>query len=628
MCGISGILLAKRNLDRRELSLMVNAMQHRGPDDQGIWCNQYIGLGHNRLSIIDLSSAGHQPMVSEGKHSVIVFNGEIYNFREIRASLEKKGYVFQSKTDTEVVLNAYQQHDVGCLDLLEGMFAFAIWATDKRVLFLARDRLGKKPLYYYYDGQKFAFSSEIKALLQLEWVPRELDLAAIKEYLTLQYIPAPNTVFRKISKLLPGHFLKVKRENDHLSLSESCYWDLSEKKPFSATDNSTILEEAEQLLIHSVKKRLIADVEIGVLLSGGIDSSLIASIAQKQSPRPLKTFSVKFDDSSLSEEKYSRLVTKELNTDHYELVADEVTPDMLFKVIDQIDEPMADPACIPTYMIASLASKHVKVVLSGEGADEIFGGYSHYLHEKLFAPLLRFSPAVRDAIASGLVALPLKTRAVKRLSQVFRSSPDIGLNRWVQVFSEHDVKAYCSDNYYVNVQDHNPFEAIQAIYRSSTKKSLLEKGIKADIKTWLPEDLLMKVDKMTMAHSLEARTPYLDNKLVEFVTGLDIEYKISSMQTKNLLKRIAKKYLPDIIIYRPKQGFEVPLETWLLENFRDIAEEFFDKEKLQDTGLFNPDTVAHDWIFLKQNRKALYPRRLWLIFFIMVWLHRINIRLH
>jgi len=624
MCGISGIMFSKGNLDHRELSLMVNAMKHRGPDDEGMWSNQHVSLGHNRLSIIDLTSAGHQPMLSEGKRYVIVFNGEIYNFQEIRSDLEKKGYLFRSKTDTEVVLKAYEQYDAGCLDLFEGMFAFAIWDLDKRILFLARDRLGKKPLYYYYDGQKFAFSSEIKALMKLEWVPGELDLAAIKEYLTFQYIPAPKTVFQKISKFLPGHFVKIKLENDHLLFSEACYWDLSEKKTVPVNDETQLLEIVEQLLVDSVKKRLVADVEIGVLLSGGIDSSLIASIAQKQSTQSLKTFSVKFNDSSLSEEKYSRLLAKELNTEHYELVADEVTPDILFKVIDQIDEPMADPACIPTYMIASLASKHVKVVLSGEGADEIFGGYPHYVHEKLFTPLLRFNPTIRNTAAACIEAMPLHGRAAKRLAHVFRSLPDIGLNRWVQVFSDRDIETYCSDNYYQHVRDRNPFAVIQSIFSSSTRKSILEKGIEADIKTWLPEDLLMKVDKMTMAHSLEARTPYLDHKLVEFVTGLDLEYKVSGMQTKTLLKRVAKKFIPDTIINRPKQGFEIPLETWLLENFREVAEEFFNRERLQAAGLFNPEAVAHDWRILKQRRKAPYPRRLWLVFFIMVWLHRMN----
>ena len=609
-------------VDVNDLDVLVRSLRHRGPDDDGTYHDGCVGLGHNRLSIIDLSPRGHQPMFSVDGNCCLVFNGEIYNFRELRDDLLSKGHTFRSKSDSEVILNSYEEYGFDCVSKFRGMFAFALWDSQKQTLFLARDRLGKKPIYYYTDGKRFAFASEIKALLKLRWLQRKIDPAALHTYFALQYISGPRTVFEGISKLLPGHYLVVRNLSSSMSFEHREYWQPTPPENIDRDLDRDPAEVVEELLDESVRLRLVSDVEVGVLLSGGLDSSLLAALAVRNSADSIKTFSVRFRNQQFDEHVFADLVAQQLGTHHYTLVADEVKPETFVKVIEHLDEPLADPACVPTYMIASLAAQHVKVVLSGEGADEIFGGYPYYVYENIMSPLLRIPGTVRRNLTRLLTPLRFvggDVRKVKRLMRVLSSPREIGSMRWVDVFSREDCKYFYTPPFYSAVKDIDPMSTIREFFNGSRKKRLLEKAMDVDLKVWLPDDLLMKVDKMTMAHSLEARAPYLDHKLVEYVSGLGIRNKISGTKTKTLLKQIASKYLPDEVVRRKKHGFEVPIAQWMLNNFRELAEQAFSRNALASTGILDPDHVRKEWAGMKSGDKSVHPRKLWLAFCFMQW---------
>lgn len=625
MCGISGILSARSFAKPEDVQTMMSAMRHRGPDDHGMYVDGSVGLGHNRLSIIDLSANGHQPMFDEAHASCIVFNGEVYNFQLLRDELRARGYSFRSKTDTEVILAAYNEFGFECVKKFRGMFAFAIWDPKKRILFMARDRLGKKPLYFFSSDSQFAFASELKALFRLDWVPKTLDPVALHEFLTLQYVPGPRTMYQGISKLLPGHYLVVQISDDGLAYEEKQYWEPSNAHNGENPDDSEASARVIHLLEESIKLRLLSDVEVGVLLSGGLDSSLIVAIASQLNSKPMKTFSVRFKDESLNENEFATDVANMFGTDHYSLIADEVSPDLFLKVIEHLDEPLADPACVPLYMIASLASQHVKVVLSGEGADELFGGYPYYVHEKMFAPVLEVPLKIRMALASftGTFSGPLVgAQRAARLEKVLSSDKQLGSVRWSSVFTGEDIGAILSSDFLKQANGALSMKRIMDLFEGSKKRSLIEKTMEVDLKVWLPDDLLMKVDKMTMAHSVEARTPYLDHFLVEYVLGLNVSKKIRGLQTKVILKQVAKRYLPDSIIKRKKHGFEVPIASWMLNNFRELCEQTFDRQQLKRFGVFNAEVVEQEWSSLKRNGVTTNPRRLWLLFCFSQWMEQ------
>ena len=619
MCGISGLMSSTDKINVEDLNIMVQALNHRGPDDNGIYYEGQIGLGHNRLSIIDLSYLGHQPMFDVNKDCCIVYNGEIYNYQGIRNELLSRGYSFRSKTDTEVIIYAYYEFGFDCLKKLRGMFAFALWDSKKKILFLACDRLGKKPVYYYSDGKQFVFASEIKALLKLYWVPRELDPLAINEYFTFQYILSPKTIFRYIFKLPAAHFLIV--EDSGATYKIQRYWQ-PDQDDYGATEEMEDPScEANRLLEESVILRLISDVEVGVLLSGGIDSSLIAAIASQNSSRKIRTFSVGFKDMRFNELPHANLVAKKLGTEHYAIIADEVTPDIFIKVMEHIDQPLGDAACIPTYLIARCAARHVKVVLTGEGADEIFGGYPYYIAEQYIGPLYFIPADVRKYLSCFLGKFISFQSSIflQRIVKVLETRREASISRWVSIFGRHDKIKYFSDSFLSSVKEKDPMNSIYEIFVQSKKEDLLSRGLEVDLQTWLPDDLLMKVDKMTMANSLEARAPFLDHKLVEFMYSLDAKYKVVGGGTKILLKKIAEKYLPFEIINRKKHGFEVPVGQWMLDKLRDLAEESFSSKVLRTVNIFNANAVHTEWAHLKSAGRAWYPRRIWLMFCFLQW---------
>ena len=596
---------------------MTEALRHRGPDDSGIHIEERVALGHRRLSIIDLSPLGHQPMFSADRRLCIVFNGEIYNFQELRDRLVSKGHSFLSNSDTEVILAAYREYGPDCLAHLQGMFAFAIWDRANETLFAARDRLGKKPLYYYADGRSLVFASELRSLMRLRWISLELDLNALDSYFALQYIPGPRTVFRRISKLQPGHFLLARDFGRQWHVQR--YWH-PERRLERDPDS---LERARNLIEDSVKRRLVADVEIGVLLSGGLDSSLITAIAARRSGKKLKTFSVGFSDERLNELACAERVARLFETDHHAIVADDVTPGTLADVIDHLDEPLGDPACIPTYLVAQFAARHVKVVLSGEGADELFGGYRYYPLERMFAAVSYVPEEVRHALGWLLATRPLVywLSFADRLSRALQSRPEASVARWVTVFGSRERQRYFSDDFLAATRCADPLSPIYEVFAQCGKKDLPSRGLEVDLRTWLPDDLLMKVDKMTMANSLEARAPFLDQRLAEYMMACSTRVKFGATSTKLLLKRLALQYLPIEVTRRRKHGFEVPIAAWMRRNFREAAEECFSARALREVGLFKSDEIRCEWSRFVSSEAPVAPRRMWTMFAFMQW-HR------
>lgn len=619
MCGIAGVFQADPITNLREIELMVQALQYRGPDDKGIFRTSNLALGHARLSILDLSPAGHQPMQNSEGTVTVVFNGEIYNTKELQTELSGKGFRFRGHSDTEVLLNAYLDCGMECLKRFQGMFAFAIWDSRIQTLYLVRDRMGEKPLYYFFNKKRLAFASELPALRRLDWIPFRIEPAKLLDFLYHQYIPGAESIFQGIRRLEPGHFLCIQLKNNSLALDNHMYWELS---PVRLASTDIPEERVEGLLRTSIRQRMIADVDVGVLLSGGKDSSLIAALASQESTHRLKTFSVSFAGESFDEQQYARMMADKIDSEHYVLSAENVTPALFEKVLTHMDEPLGDPACIPTYMIAARAVQHVKTCLAGEGADELFGGYPFYHLDVKYNwlwNLLADHPRMAHWLSCLPHPLPAE-RHLRRIARVMANKREAGSARWTQVFNRIDIARFCHPSLCSMLSTYDPLLLIRSVYEKCHANNCLGKTMATDLLTWLPDDLLVKADRMTMAHSLELRTPYLDHELVEVVMGLPLAQKITSHEQKIILRRIAAKYVPEAILKRPKHGFEVPLDRWLLTNLREPAEEVFNSNHLQASGIFNSRTVAAEWDFMKQKGRSRYPRRMWVMFTLLHWL--------
>jgi len=533
MCGITGFTWEDKDLLRR----MTDIIAYRGPDDHGYYTDKDISLGHRRLSIIDLSAAGHQPMSDKEGEITIVFNGEIYNFRELRKELEGK-YDFASSTDTEVLIYGYKEWGPeGLLKRINGMFAFALWDSVKKLLFLARDRLGKKPLYYYLQEDKIVFASEIKALLEFPKIKRELDVAAVNSYLSYRFIPSDKTMIKRVKKLLPAHYavfscgkLAIKR-----------YWDID--WTVSDKPEDYYVKKFDSLFRSCVEKRLFSDVPLGAFLSGGIDSSAVVAMNSKLRPDPVKTFTVGFNHET-DETRYAKLVAEHLGCDHHELILDyhDMTK-ALPNIIWYMDEPSTDITMVPLYFLSKFAKQKVTVVNSGEGADELFSGYAHY---KIGSPIFNFVPsAVKNRIYYWYYS-PFKRSDIQ---QFFRKAP------------EEDA-------------------LLMQHLRSKEPKHLLNKLLNFDIKHELPNWQLARVDRMTMANAQEARVPFLDYEMVEFAASLPVNMKVKNITNKYLLKQAVKKWLPKEVIDRRKQGFTTPMHDWFREDLLGLAESVLSKDNI------------------------------------------------
>jgi asparagine synthase (glutamine-hydrolysing) len=608
------------------MARMRDVITHRGPDDNGLYLNASVGLGHRRLSIVDVA-AGHQPMTNEDGRLQIVYNGEIYNHADFRAPLEARGHVYRTHADTETILHLYEEYGASCVEHLRGMFAFAIWDDRRRELFIARDRLGVKPLYYVHteDGSLY-FASEIKALLEARACKPEINFRALPDYLANHGTSDEATLFQNVKRLLPGHTL-VWRDG---TVKIEKYWDIS----FSQKDEDSprrsdedYVREWTELFEESVRLRLMADVPLGMFLSGGIDSSAIAAVMSKMVDEPIKTFSVAFNEREANELEYARMVARAFRTDHHEVI---VTPEAFFRELPRLvwheDEPLAHPSSVALYFVSQLASKHVKVVLTGEGSDEMMGGYERYyktlynlrLGSRYHALMNR---SVRLALSRRIESLPVQSRVRQKLTRTF-------------LCLEPDMENIYFDNFAVfrrGMQDDllspetkeragviDPYREMRRYFESADSDSTLNRMLYADLKTYLHE-LLMKQDQMSMAASIESRVPFLDHKLVEFTARLPVHMKIRrGWTTKYILRRSMRNVLPEAILSRKKMGFPVPVGAWFRGPFRAVVDEYVLGERAMSRGLFNREFV-HDLVarhMLGEN----HSERLWALINFEMWL--------
>ena len=628
MCGISGFLLAGGAPPARELEArlwaMLGNLRHRGPDDEGVWTDGRAGLAHARLSIIDLSPAGHQPMASADASAWITYNGEVYNFAEIRSELDALGYRFRSRSDTEVIVNGWHAWGPKILSRLRGMFALAIWDRRSGRLILARDRLGKKPLYYAARADALLFGSEIKALLAWPGMHRTPDLAAIDRYLSFGYVPGPDTAFLGIRKLPAAHYLVIETRPDG-SLGEAelvRYWSLPE---IGGGRRQRPVEELQRELVaqleEAVRLRLIADVPLGAFLSGGVDSSAVVAMMARVGSGRVKTFSIGFSAKEYDETRFARMVAKRYATDHRELVVEPDAVTVLPRLAWHYDEPFADPSAIPTYYVAELARREVTVALNGDGGDECFLGYPRYKAMHYLSRIDAMPDWSRKALQRFLGLAPRRAQRhlqIPRIRAVLRAPRDQPGRRYAAAlvsFTEQDKK----DCYGEAMQDQPRCAALDLLEPYFEEVSGLVGGAnRADLHTYLPDDLLVKVDVASMAHGLEARSPLLDHAFVEWAVALPERVKIEQGVSKALFKSAMAPYLPAELLRRPKMGFSCPIDHWLRNQLKELAYDTLLSPTASGRGLFRPDHVRR---LLDEhcNMTRDHHRRLWPLLMLEMW---------
>lgn len=616
MCGIAGFTQLRGMADDAEdlLRRMIAPLIPRGPDGEGVYLGRGIALGHRRLSIIDLES-GAQPMRSRDERYHIVYNGEIYNYLELRAALEQSGCIFQTHSDTEVLLEQFALDGVAALQVCNGMFACAIWDEAEERLFLARDRIGVKPLYYCVRAGEIIFGSELKALLAHPRVERRLQPLSVSKYFTYGYIPAPHTIFEGIYKLQPGGYLFFDRNGLHLDR----YWDIPlEDNPLSDRNVDEWAEDLLGLLRDSVKKRLRSDVPVGLFLSGGLDSSTVTALAARESSSELHSFSIGFDDPSYDESPYARRVAAICGTKHHEEILTLQRAATLFpEIMQKLDEPLADASIVPTYFLSGLAAKHVKVVLGGDGADELFAGYAAFQAHKVVQNLSFLPASWRDGLRHVVQRLPVSHRyaSAEFLMQQFVKglglSPEVRFLLWLGCYGNSEKKQLLSADLQQLLMREDAFEDISGHIRQSGLKGDFQRLQYLCLKLYLQDDILLKVDRASMAHSLEVRAPFLDRDVVEYASRIRPDDKLRGLTTKYVLKRAVRGLLPTDIINRRKAGFMMPVSLWLQQNMRDTIEDLCSGTAIAQTGLFDPVFVRRilDEHFEGRcdHRKQIYP---------------------
>jgi asparagine synthase (glutamine-hydrolysing) len=601
MCGIYGIVdLDGRARPKRELlNAMSRVLHHRGPDDEGQYHGDGIALGMRRLSIIDVGG-GHQPIGNEDESVWVVCNGEIYNFKSLREELEKKGHVFRCNSDTEVIVHLYEERGIECIQQLRGMFALALWDKSHERLVIARDRLGKKPLYVRQEPGRLLFASEVKSILQDPDVPRRVQPGALQEYLALGYVPAPNTLFEGIQKILPGHYLLVEKGQ----VRDREYWDVEFDREEQHSEHEWV-EIVREKLMESVKVRLVSDVPLGAFLSGGIDSSAIVAAMAQQTDRPVKTYSIGFEgkDSFYNELPYARLVADAFSTDHHEIIVRPEVSELLPKLIWFMDEPIADSAFVTTYLVSKLAAESVKVILSGVGGDELFGGYRRYLSDRFMPYYNLLPPTVRKKWLPALLAGIPQDRHSKwenyfRLANAFVRSADLPsaqrYTSYVTLFSP-EVRSVLSKNgdSMANSIAGNGFndETLARYFAKCRGSDSLNQIIYVDLKTSLPDDLLLLTDKMTMAASIECRAPFVDHELVELASRIPSRLKVRGFSMKYLLKKAVEPWLPKEILQRKKRGFGAPMGAWLRDDLSSLVRDTLSESQVKKRGLLNSQVI-------------------------------------
>ena len=615
---------------------MTDTLAHRGPDDAGVFFDfkQGVGLGHTRLAIIDLSSEAKQPMGNSSGSVWVTFNGEIYNYRELRQELICKGHQFRTNSDTEVILRSYEQWGIGCISRFRGMFAFVLWDASRKKLFLVRDRLGVKPLYYYWDGHLLLFASELKALRAYREFKRDLNPESLALYLRFGYVPSPKCIYANTHKVRPGCYMEVSADS---SLSEVCYWNLFEfsETPVIEKSEAEIEQELLSILCEAFSYRLVSDVPVGIFLSGGIDSSLVAAVLKCEVGKSLQTFTVGFDEVDTDESFWARAVARHLGTEHIEVRCSlQEAIDIVPKLSEIYDEPFSDNSAIPTYLVCKTAREHVKVALSGDGGDEFFCGYNFYREYNSFWEKISSIPIARTMLSR--VGRPgykaFGTRFFNLFCRFFPHKNAYSLsdkiNKWTSIITapnfleahvlshsiwSHEQLKHLSPDLQANI----PFNDFPKLDNNPLPVMML-----FDAKIYLPDDLLVKVDRASMSVGLEAREPLLDHKLVEYALSLPLRYKYSNGTTKYILKRILYKYLPKDLVDRPKMGFGAPIEHWLLNgSLKSLVLEYLNPRRIREQGIFSPAYIQK---IVNDFRQGVWvnPNKIWNLLAFELWYER------
>jgi asparagine synthase (glutamine-hydrolysing) len=611
---------------------MVSAQRHRGPDDEGYLCEPGIGLGFCRLAILDLTPAGHQPMSNEDGTVWLIFNGEIYNFQELVPDLERAGHRFRSRSDSEVIIHAYEQWGADCLQRFIGMFAFAIWDSRRRSVLLARDRMGEKPLYYWSKGTHFAFSSEMKGLLALPSMSRELNLGALQSYLSYEYVPSPESIFTGIQKLPAGHYLKIQLDGSACGRQTAdwhpCqYWDVHfQPTEMGSRSIDDYAHELRALLKKAVARCLISDVPLGLFLSGGLDSSSILALMTEVSSEQPKTFSIGFEEKTFSELDYARLVAHHFNCDHHVEILKPDANDLIQILADILDEPFADASALPTYLVSRMARQHVTVALSGDAGDELFAGYDWYRAQKFASATLDRLPGyVRQQLSAFASSIPpsSKKKGVRNITRRFLEAAilpgKMQHTRWQTYWQDDDLA------HLLMLPEDERSAAIDprflALFAASGSAHTLDQQQYADLKRYLPDDILFKVDRMSMSVSLETRGPLMDYTLVEFVASLPPALRLHGLSTKYLLKQTMEDILPQQILHRPKLGFNIPYKNWLRNGLSDLLQDALSPARLRQQGLFQPQYVQ---MLIREHREGArdHAHKLWSLLIFELWSER------
>lgn len=623
MCGIVGIVRNDRSdVDQALLARMCAAIRHRGPDDDGFYFNGAVGLGMRRLAIIDLKG-GRQPIHNQDRTAWVVFNGEIYNYRELRDKLEKLGHTFYTNSDTEAIIHAYDQYGADCPKHLRGMFAFAIWDERTQELFLARDRVGKKPLLYAQVNGQFIFGSEFSALLLHPDIGRDIDAEALHHYLSFMCVPAPLTVYRAIRKLEPGHSLRWRKGEIKIER----YWqpDFSKKLNISEQEAG---ERAIEILRDAVKVRLMSEVPLGAFLSGGIDSSAVVALMSEVSSAPIQTFSIGFEEQAFSELHHARRVAEYVGADHHEFIVRPDALEVLPALVEHYGEPYADSSAIPTYYVARETRKHVTVALNGDGGDESFAGYERYAAMRLAETYHRIPALLRDSVMRHAIELiPSsvnwrgRVRDVKRFIQAASLPKAERYLRWVSVFGSRAKQDLYSEDFRQQTLRVSAANMLDPWFARANGFGVVDAALFTDIMTYLPNDLLVKVDIATMANSLEARSPFLDHHVMEFAASLPEKFKLRRLTTKYLLKRMLKKLLPAENLDRRKMGFGVPIGHWFRGKLQPFLRETLLAETSLKRGLFKPEAVKQ-LVELHTRGDQDYSHQLWTLLMLELWFQR------
>ncbi len=618
MCGICGVSFQNNPVSESLVKAMCDKITHRGPDEAGYFVHENFGMGMRRLSIIDLNT-GTQPIYNEDHSLAIVFNGEIYNFKTIRDALQAKGHKFYTNTDTEAIIHAYEEYGEDSPVHLNGMFAYSIFDQKKKKLFLVRDRVGIKPLYYYWDGKTFAYGSEIKTILEVPGIDRAIDVEALNHFLTFEYISSPESIFKKIRKLPPGHWLVF--ENGQMTVQK--YWDIPFTEEFYSEEEAK--EELRSLMSDSVNLRLISDVPLGAFLSGGIDSSTIVGLMAGHMTQPVKSFSIGFEESSYNELEYAHTVAKAFQTEHKEFIIQPDAVSMVEKLIYHLDEPFGDFSIFPTYLVSKMAREHVTVILSGDGGDELFGGYDTYIADKMARTYRQIPGFIRKRLVEPFArALPPTSQKkglinkIKRFAEGAAYPDDLQHVRWMIFLSDVDRARLFLPDHVEKFRDGATFQFMRDYFSQARTADRLNQQSFVDVKTYLVDDILVKVDRMSMATSLEARVPFLDHRIVEFAFRVPGSLKIKNGETKYILKETMRDLLPEKILTRDKQGFSIPIKNWIRNELKDMMLDILSPEKIRREGFFQVDYInrlVDEHLRGKEN----HSHRLWALMMFEWW---------